>query len=601
MKNFKRGVNKLSKKPGNFRRFLGYVRPYWRYVIIAIIGGIVKFTVPLLIPQVTRHLLDNVYLNEALTTSQKLHELFIYVGGLMLICIFFYAPFTFCRHYYSGKAGHHSVFDLRCDLYYRILRMSASFFQRNKSGGIVARLINDIALAQNLVGNALTNVWMDAAALIVVLFFLFRINVPLTFVALSTFPLYIYLFKKLGGKIKDSSRKVQEEIENLSGNVQEKVAGNSVVQAFNQEKREMQNFNHDSEKLLYSNMRSVYLHSLNMTMSGTLTKLAPLIVTLFGGYQVIIGRMSVGGLIAVGMYLNSLYLPLERFSELNVVFANSMAALDRIFEIMDEKPEITDRPDAIKLPAIEGLVEFEHVYFSYTKSNPVLNDISFSIKPGEKIALVGQSGSGKTTIINLIPRFYDIESGTIRIDGHDIRDVTLKSLRRQVGMVLQDPILFSGTIKDNILYGHPKASDEEVITACKAANALDFIEALPNGFNTEVGERGTFLSGGQKQRITIARAFLKNPRILILDEATSALDSESERLIQEALERLMVGRTTFIIAHRLSTIIDADRIIVIHKGSIREIGTHHELIKNKGIYYHLYQQQYGMEHLLKVK
>lgn len=591
----------MSKKPGNFRRFLGYVRPYWKYVIIAIIGGIVKFTVPLLIPQVTRHLLDNVYLNEALTTSQKLHELFIYVGGLMLICIFFYAPFTFCRHYYSGKAGHHSVFDLRCDLYYRILRMSASFFQRNKSGGIVARLINDIALAQNLVGNALTNVWMDAAALIVVLFFLFRINVPLTFVALSTFPLYIYLFKKLGGKIKDSSRKVQEEIENLSGNVQEKVAGNSVVQAFNQEKREMQNFNHDSEKLLYSNMRSVYLHSLNMTMSGTLTKLAPLIVTLFGGYQVIMGRMSVGGLIAVGMYLNSLYLPLERFSELNVVFANSMAALDRIFEIMDEKPEITDQPNAIKLPAIEGHVEFEHVYFSYIKSNPVLNDISFSVKPGEKIALVGQSGSGKTTIINLIPRFYDIESGTIRIDDHDIRDVTLKSLRRQVGMVLQDPILFSGTIKDNILYGHPKASDEEVITACKAANALGFIETLPNGFNTEVGERGTFLSGGQKQRITIARAFLKNPRILILDEATSALDSESERLIQDALERLMVGRTTFIIAHRLSTIIDADRIIVIHKGSIREIGTHQELIQNKGIYYHLYQQQYGMEHLLKVK
>ena len=585
----------MNKKQHNFWRFLQYVRPYWKYVAVGVIGGIVKFTLPLLIPLVTQHLLDHVYLNPALTLEQKLHELFLMVGGLMLIFVCIYAPFTYFRHFCTGKAGHQSVFDLRCDLYYQILRMSASFFQQHKSGGIVARLINDVALAQNLVGSALTNVWMDTVAIVVVLFFLFRINVPLTFVALSTFPLYLYLLKKLGRQIRISSHRVQEELENISGNVQEKVAGNIIVQAFNQEEKEMCNFNHDSERLLGTSIRSLFLHSLNMTMTGTLTKIAPLLVTLFGGYQVIRGRMTVGGLIAAGMYLNHLYFPLERFSELNVVFANSMAALDRIFEIMDQQPEIISKPGAPVLPELAGEVQFEKVSFAYNPDHPVLHNISFTVHPGEQIALVGPSGSGKTTIVNLIPRFYDVTSGAIRVDGYDIREVNLPSLRRQVGMVLQDPVLFSGTIRDNILYGNPQASKEELLQAAEAANALDFISTLPHGFNTEVGERGTMLSGGQKQRLTIARAFLKNPRILILDEATSALDSESENLIQEALERLMVGRTTFIIAHRLSTVMNADRILVVSNGRIIEHGTHAELIALRGAYYHLYTQQYGAD------
>jgi len=582
----------LTKKQHNFWRFLRYVRPYWKYVLVGAIGGVVKFTLPLLIPLVTQHLLDNVYLNSALTLEQKLHESFLLLGGLIFIFIFIYAPFTYYRHYCAGKAGYQSVFDLRCDLYYQILRMSASFFQRHKSGGIVARLINDVAQAQNLVGNALTNVWMDSAAIVVVLYFLFRINVPLTFVALSTFPLYLYLFKKLGRAIKASSHRVQEELENISGNVQEKVAGSLIVQAFNQEEKEMRNFNHDSGRLLGTSIRSLVLHSLNMTMTGTLTKIAPLLVTLFGGYQVIMGRMTVGGLIAAGMYLNHLYFPLERFSELNVVFANSMAALDRIFEIMDQQPEITSKPDAPALPELAGEVRFENVSFAYNSDHPVLHNISFTARPGEQIALVGPSGSGKTTIVNLIPRFYDVTSGAIYVDGYDIREVNLHSLRRQVGMVLQDPVLFSGTIRDNILYGNPQATEEDLIQAATAANAMEFINTLPHGFNTEVGERGTMLSGGQKQRLTIARAFLKNPRILILDEATSALDSESEHLIQEALERLMVGRTTFIIAHRLSTIMNADRILVVSHGRIIEHGTHAELIALRGAYYHLFTQQF---------
>jgi ABC-type multidrug transport system fused ATPase/permease subunit len=585
----------MEKKPNNFVRFLGYVRPYTKYVVVATLGGIVKFTVPLLVPQITRYLLDNVYLNSAMSVEAKLRELFIYAGGMMVIFVVFWAPWTYVRHYYAGKAGHRSVFDLRCDLYYRILRMSASFFDRNKSGAIVARLISDIELAQNLVGSALTNIWMDAISLVVILYFMVQIDLTTTLVALATFPLYLYFFKKLQGEIKASSYQVQQEIATMSGNAQEKISGSRVVHAFTQEKNEERTFQRESEELFSKAMRRVYFQSMNMTTTGTLTQLAPLIVTLFGGYQVIHGALSIGELVAVTMYLSPLYTPLQRFSELNVVFANSMAALDRIFEIMDEKPEITDRPKALELKQIAGKVEFEQVHFSYSKENQgtlVLSDLNFTAEPGQKIALVGPSGSGKSTLVSLIPRFYDVDAGRVEIDGCDVRDIQLTSLRRHIGMVLQDPILFSGTIRENILYGNPKATDEQIMAASKAANAYDFIRSLPHGFDNEIGEGGVFLSGGQRQRLTIARAFLKDPRILILDEATSSLDSESERLIQEAMERLIVGRTTFIIAHRLSTIVNADRILVLNSGSVVETGTHVQLLQKDGVYRHLYEQQF---------
>ncbi|HYN87883.1 MAG TPA: ABC transporter ATP-binding protein [Ardenticatenaceae bacterium] len=586
-----------ENKQSNFIRFLSYVRPYRTYILLAAIGGIAKFTVPLLVPEVTRYLLDQVYLNAALSQAEKLRQLYLSVGGLTALFIFVWTPLTYVRHYYAGKAGHRSVFDLRLDLYYRILRMSASFFDRNKSGSIVARLISDIELAQNLVGSALTNVWMDLAALLLILYFLLRIDAGITIVALSTFPIYIYFFRRLQTEIKSSSAQVQEEIASISGNIQEKIAGSRVVHAFAQEKREHKAFHEESEKLFLTAMRRIYYQSLNMTVTGIITQLAPLIVILFGGYQVITGRLSVGELVAVGMYLAPLYTPLQRFSELNVVLGNSMAALDRIFEIMDQKPEILDRPDAIRLEAIRGEVAFERVHFSYKREDaeegPVLEEISFTARPGQKIALVGPSGSGKSSLISLIPRFYDVDAGAVRIDGHDVRDVKQRSLRRHIGMVLQNPILFSGTIRGNLLYGRPEATDQEIVAACKAANAYDFIRTLPDGFATEVGEGGVFLSGGQRQRLTIARAFLTDPKILILDEATSALDAESERLIQEALKRLMVGRTAFIIAHRLSTIVNADRILVLHEGRIVESGTHTELLRRGGLYRRLYEQQFA--------
>ncbi len=585
----------MEPKPHNFVRFLAYVRPYIKYVILATLGGIVKFTVPLWVPQITRYLLDNVYLNSALSVEAKHRELLLYAGGMMAVFLVFWAPWTYVRHYYSGKAGHRSVFDLRCDLYYRILRMSASFFDRNKSGAIVARLIGDIELAQNLVGSALTNVWMDAISLVMILYFMVQINLTTTLVALVTFPLYLYFFKRLQGEIKASSYQVQKEIATISGNAQEKISGSRVVHAFTQEKNEERSFQREAEVLFSKAMRGVYFQSMNMTTTGTLMQIAPLIVILYGGYQVIHGALSIGELVAITMYLSPLYMPLQRFSELNVVFANSMAALDRIFEIMDEKPEITDRPNAVEMKHIAGKVEFDHVHFSYSKEDLgtlVLSDLNFAVEPGQKIALVGPSGSGKSTLVSLIPRFYDVDAGCVEIDGRDVRDIQLASLRRHIGMVLQNPILFSGTIRENILYGNPKATDEQVMAASKAANAYDFIRSLPHGFDNEIGEGGVFLSGGQRQRLTIARAFLKDPRILILDEATSSLDAESERLIQDAMERLIVGRTTFVIAHRLSTIVNADRILVLNNGAIVETGTHLELLQQDGMYRHLYEQHF---------
>lgn len=593
-----KGIEPLSAQPpdptrkNNFLRFLSYVGPYKWFILLAALGGIVKFGVPLLVPQVTQHLVDRVYLNETMTTAEKRHELYVYVGGMMALFVFFWAPWTYVRHYFAGLAGHKSVFDLRCDLYYHILRMSASFFDHNKSGGIVSRLISDIELAQNLVGAALTNVWMDFTSLFLILYFMLRIDLSVTLVSLATFPLYLYFFRRLNGEIRASSLQVQQEIAAMSGNLQEKIAGSRVVHAFTQEKTEEKSFKQESSHLLQTAMHRVYLQSVNMTVTGVIVQLAPLIVTVYGGYRVITGTLTVGELVAIGLYLGPLYTPLQRFSELNIIFSNSMAALDRVFEIMDMKPEIRDRPGAVKIQDVHGCVEFDHVHFAYHDPDApgaVLHDITFVVEAGEKVALVGPSGSGKSTVVSLIPRFYDVDSGCVLVDGQDVRDVKLKSLRRQIGVVLQNPILFSGSIWDNIRYGRPEASDAEVIAAAKAANAYDFIMGLPKQFNHEVGEGGNLLSGGQRQRLTIARAFLKDPRILILDEATSALDTESEKLVQAALEDLMKGRTTFIIAHRLSTIENADRIFVLEHGHLVETGTHEQLLHRHGLYQHLYE------------
>lgn len=578
-----------------FIRFLSYVKPYWFMIVIAAIGGIIKFTMPMIFPKVMQYFIDDVLSPEStMSYSQKLHELTFWSLLVIGLYLFVWIPGVYVRHYYAGKVGHKVIFDLRYDLYLHIQRMSSSFFKENQSGAIVSRLINDINLAQNMVGSALTNIWMDGTVVFVLLFVMLKIDPLLTLVSISIFPIYIIASKKLGRLVKKNSRQVQDEIAEMTGQLQEKISGYAVVKSFARERYEKLKFFKEARKLLDYSIQSTKLNSINMFVVGFLTAFAPILVVWFSGYMIINKRLTVGEMVVFYSYLGQFYMPINRFSELNIVFSTSMAAIERVFEVFDKEPDVKEKEDAIECSSdLKGEVEFKNVSFGYDKDNMIIKNVSFKVKPGMKVAFVGPSGSGKSTLVSLIPRFYDPVEGTISIDGVDIKNYKLASLRKNIGMVLQDNILFSGTLEENIRYGNPKATKREIIEAAKAANAYDFIMESPYKFDTEVGESGMKLSGGQKQRIAIARVFVKNPKILILDEATSALDSESENQIQEALDRLMKGRTTFVIAHRLSTVINSDIIMVVDDGEIKEMGSHEELLKKGGLYEYLFNQQFG--------
>ncbi|MBI1815584.1 MAG: ABC transporter ATP-binding protein [Deltaproteobacteria bacterium] len=601
-------------------RFLGYVAPH-RWLIAGAAGcGVFKFTLPLIFPLFLKYLTDVLLAGGAANSAHAAdatNRWFDELGGVVLA----YAPWlgsgasgrltvialvmlavygvlgvaSYYRSYWAGQAGHRLIFDLRFALYQHIQSMSHSFFDERRSGSIVARFVSDIQLAQNFVGSALTNVWMDSASLGFVVWILFVLERRLAWVALGVIPIYVLMIRYYSPRIKAASRSVQEMIEDFSGELQEKIAGVGVVKAFGREDYEAQRFYRTSQDLFDLTMTNVQLSSGNQAATTFLTAVAPLIVVWVAGVMVLRSTLSVGTMIAFYAYLSSLYLPLQRFSELSVVISNSLAAMERIFEFFDIRPEVAETPGAPPLVRVSGRVEFRDVGFRYASrgaGRPALAHVSLSIAPGETVAIVGRSGAGKSTLVSLLPRFYDVTGGALLIDDVDIRGVTLASLRDQIGIVPQDPILFSGALRENLLYAKPDATDAELLSAARAANATEFIDELPDGYLTLIGERGMRLSGGQRQRIAIARAFLKDPPILILDEATSALDSESENLIHDALRRLMLGRTTLIIAHRLSTVINADRIVVIEDGEVREIGPHPELLARGGLYTQLYEEQF---------
>lgn len=579
-----------------FRRFLAYVKPYRYYILLAAFGGVIKFCLPMVFPQIMRHFLDDILVKAGslsdIVKSQYIKEINYYSLLLLAMYLFIWIPGVYIRHHYSGKLAQKVIFDLRYSLYQHIQRMSASYFDKNQSGGIVARLINDIQLCQNMLGNAMTNIWIDGSILVFLLIIMFRMDVILTLLSLSILPFYIIIIKTLGKRVKKSSRLVQNEIEDMQGEVQEKISGVTVIRAFTMEKQEEKNFHKKSTRLFNFNMMRVRLSALNSALNGFLVKSAPVVIVWYSAVSILNNRLTIGEMTAFYAYLGMFYMPIERFSQLNVVFSNALAAIERVFEVFDLTPDVQEKKGAVKLENARGRVEFKDVSFGYEGDERILSNISLEVESGERIALVGASGAGKSTLVNLIPRFYDVTKGQIMIDGRDIRDFKLKSLRGNIGMVLQEPILFSGTLRENILYGKPDSGSEEIIEAAKAANAYDFIVDLPEGFSTEIGERGARLSGGQKQRITITRAFLSDPKILILDEATSSLDSRSENLIQKSLEKLMVGRTTFIIAHRLSTIMNVDRIVVLENGEIKEIGSHQELLEKGGTYKEYFEEQF---------
>jgi subfamily B ATP-binding cassette protein MsbA len=600
-------------------RFLAYLKPHAPMFVIATLFGITNYILSLGIQSVTGYVVDRFlaphavghnaqhnpayplfdrYLAFVSPHGDKLTQVSILMGTVIVL-LMAAAVIVFLRSFLSGIASQRVIFKLRNDLYEHIHGLSLSFFHQNRSGSIVSRMTSDIGLAQNFIGNACTLLWMDAISIIFVLGWLYTLSPRMMLYSILVMPFWCACVRFFGVRIRKASHEVQEGLSELSGQVQEKVAGVTVVQAFVREKRETRQFHQLHRSLLTRQINTVRYQSFNMCLSDLLMRVAPAALILFGSREVIQGHATIGMMVTFWATLGLFYMPLQRLSDLAAVIANAGAAIERIFDIFDIQPDIQDMPSAEALPArVTGHVTLSNVTFGYDPETPILKNLDLDIAPGEVVAFVGPSGAGKSTLVNLIPRFYDINSGEILVDGQNIAHVKVKSLRRNIGMVLQDNILFTGTIRDNILYGRPGATDEEIVEAAIMANAHEFIESLPDGYESAIGERGTKLSGGQKQRIAITRAFLRDPRILILDEATSALDSESEQLIQAALNKLMVGRTTLIIAHRLSTIMHADKIVTMKDGRIVEVGRHQELLERRGLYYHLYKAQF--EHALSL-
>lgn len=583
------------KKQSVLIRLLSYVKPHWYLILISTIGGVIKLTLPLVLPQVLKYFTDEVLVSEIMSSAEKINEIIKWLFILLFLYICVYIPVAFLRQAGSTEVSNRIMHKMRCEVYEYLQRMSAAFHHENKSGNLVTRINNDVELVHGFIWNVATNIWIDGIVLIVYLVLMGMINLPLTILAGIALPISVMITKRIRMHIKHGSRNVQKNIAEISGYMQERMAGFATVKLFNMEKEEQKKFDGYSKLIYkYTQKRNNYA-SLGEAVTGAMSEIICAVIVCLSAIYIVNGKMTVGELIVFYSYLGYFITPLRRFSELNVTYAKSIAGIERVFDILDTPLDIQEREDALPIAKEAPMdVKFRHVWFRYEKEKEenTLADIHFNIAEGENVALVGSSGCGKTTLVNLLTRFYDTDEGEIFLAGKNIRDYKLESLYQNMGMVFQDTVLFSGTIEENIRYGKIDATEEEVIEAVKAANAYDFIMNTPQGFDTILGERGIGLSGGQKQRLAIARVFLKNPRLLILDEATSALDSESEELVQEALEHLMKGRTSIVIAHRLSTIVKADKIIVMDRGKVVEVGNHAELLEKNGRYAELYHMQF---------
>ena len=582
-------VSTKSTPPGSLRRFLGYVRPYRVVIAGALTAGILRYLIPLAVPYALKILVDDFLLPGATPRRADLHLL---MGGLLALYVVF-AIASYWRSYLAGLAGHRLIFDLRMQLYQHVQRMSLSFFDRQRIGAVVARMISDIASAQNFVGSAFVNTMMDLSSVLVIVVLLLVWHWKLALVALAVLPFYVWLSYRLTRRIRQKSRDIHDQLQEISGDLHEQFAAMSTIQSFTREEAEAREFRKQSERFLDTVLANVRLQAIALGGTGFLTAIGPIVVLWFGALEVWAGSLSVGTLMAFYAYLGLLYQPVQRLTELNLILTNSLSAMDRIFEVFDTYPEVRERPGAHELGRVRGEVELEDVTFAYAGRPPVLEGFSLDVPAGQTVALVGPSGAGKSTLVKLLARFYDVARGRIAVDGMDVRDVTLMSLRQNIAIVAQEPILLSGTLAENLRYGKPDASNEELVRAARLAFAEEFIERLPDRYETQIGERGLRLSGGQRQRLAIARAFLKDAPIVILDEPTSALDAESEALVKEALRKLLGGRTALIIAHRLSTVEHADRVLVIDHGRIVEEGRHDELVaRPEGLY-----RQYALRQL----
>ncbi|HDM8889256.1 SAV1866 family putative multidrug efflux ABC transporter [Staphylococcus aureus] len=573
------------------KRYLQFVKPYKYRIFATIIVGIIKFGIPMLIPLLIKYAIDGVINNHALTTDEKVHHLTIAIGIALFIFVIVRPPIEFIRQYLAQWTSNKILYDIRKKLYNHLQALSARFYANNQVGQVISRVINDVEQTKDFILTGLMNIWLDCITIIIALSIMFFLDVKLTLAALFIFPFYILTVYVFFGRLRKLTRERSQALAEVQGFLHERVQGISVVKSFAIEDNEAKNFDKKNTNFLTRALKHTRWNAYSFAAINTVTDIGPIIVIGVGAYLAISGSITVGTLAAFVGYLELLFGPLRRLVASFTTLTQSFASMDRVFQLIDEDYDIKNGVGAQPIEIKQGRIDIDHVSFQYNDNEaPILKDINLSIEKGETVAFVGMSG-GKSTLINLIPRFYDVTSGQILIDGHNIKDFLAGSLRNQIGLVQQDNILFSDTVKENILLGRPTATDEEVVEAAKMANAHDFIMNLPQGYDTEVGERGVKLSGGQKQRLSIARIFLNNPPILILDEATSALDLESESIIQEALDVLSKDRTTLIVAHRLSTITHADKIVVIENGHIVETGTHRELIAKKGAYEYLYSIQ----------
>lgn len=574
------------------KRYLQFVKPYKYRIFATIIVGIIKFGIPMLIPLLIKYAIDGVINNHALTTDEKVHHLTIAIGIALFIFVIVRPPIEFIRQYLAQWTSNKILYDIRKKLYNHLQALSARFYANNQVGQVISRVINDVEQTKDFILTGLMNIWLDCITIIIALSIMFFLDVKLTLAALFIFPFYILTVYVFFGRLRKLTRERSQALAEVQGFLHERVQGISVVKSFAIEDNEAKNFDKKNTNFLTRALKHTRWNAYSFAAINTVTDIGPIIVIGVGAYLAISGSITVGTLAAFVGYLELLFGPLRRLVASFTTLTQSFASMDRVFQLIDEDYDIKNGVGAQPIEIKQGRIDIDHVSFQYNDNEaPILKDINLSIEKGETVAFVGMSGGGKSTLINLIPRFYDVTSGQILIDGHNIKDFLTGSLRNQIGLVQQDNILFSDTVKENILLGRPTATDEELVEAAKMANAHDFIMNLPQGYDTEVGERGVKLSGGQKQRLSIARIFLNNPPILILDEATSALDLESESIIQEALDVLSKDRTTLIVAHRLSTITHADKIVVIENGHIVETGTHRELIAKQGAYEHLYSIQ----------
>lgn len=570
------------------RRFISYYGPYKGLFFLDMLCALTAAGIDLLFPVLVRYLLDHglsVEMGVAFDIILKIGALMLALHILKYFCQYF---ITSWGHIMGAKIE----YDMREDIFSHLQKLSFSFYDNNKTGQIMSRIVNDLFDITELAHHGPEEVFISLIKIIGSFLILLSINVKLTLITFAFIPLMLAFAFFYNKKMRSVFSRNKQKIAEINSQIEDSIAGIRVVQSFSNEKEEQEKFTRGNKGFFDTKKESYYYMGRFFSGIEFFDGIIYIVAVILGAYFIRLGTVATSDIVAYLLYINTFLLPIRSLIHFTEQFQKGMTGFERFLEIMNTEPDIKDSEDSVELEKVEGRVEFKDVSFKYGEGGQVLKDINLNLEPGETVALVGPSGGGKSTLCSLIPRFYDVTGGTIKIDGKDIKDIKLKSLRKSIGIVQQDVYLFAGTVLENIKYGKPGASDEEIIAAAKKANAHEFIMALEKGYDTYVGERGVKLSGGQKQRISIARAFLKNPPILILDEATSSLDNQSERIVQQSLEELSSNRTTFVIAHRLSTINRAKTILVLTDNGIEEKGSHEELISSNGVYASLYNAQF---------